>query len=65
MTIDPSVPANPPAAAHDAAPAAVLPNPLRDLHERVSAEFQPYDRLERDLDSTVGDGAAFWIDLPC
>ena len=52
MTIDPSVPAKPPAAAHE----AVLPNPLRDLHERAGAEFQPYDRLE--IVATFGEPQA-------
>lgn len=35
---------------------AVLPNPLRDLHEAAGAEFQPYDRI--DIVATFGEPQA-------
>ena len=53
-----------PAAAATAAPAPeprALPNPLRPLHERAEAEFQPYEALE--IVSTFGEPQAEYAAL--
>jgi folate-binding protein YgfZ len=56
MPTDPFMPPETPATPAKSPAQAAVFNPLRDLHDRAAAEFQPYDRIE--IVSTFGEPQA-------